>query len=463
MTAILARRGKSITNSINTFYIVMLAISGNVIKIAHAGCSNQCSGHGTCGVEDTCECFPRFGGPDCSKRLCAVGVSWVAAEDELLDRGKGPAFGTLQGKHAYAECSSKGKCDYAIGECVCYEGYTGVACQRQKCPYDCSGHGRCVSNARASSSYHSENSYGGQYWDSGMTRQCVCDRGWQGFACDERSCPMGADPLVCSRDEYSPSVQRIRLRNMNFTSTAIVNATSFKIAIALTFVDMFEGKYTTKPIRIANKRRPQSLWSPINQYATTSGEPYVYGNGETLEDFDANRIRDALMSLPNFAIPSVNVTDVGDSIVACALENCSVSETRAMNAESEYVFDVTFTHPANSGRQQLLTCVVASPNTDHPAFAPRMSAPTIYRENDTTTTHALGDSESPTVVGFTDWWEATPDGPSCTVEHVPLPIGAKEHASSVCSSRGVCDTASGMCSCFPGYAGEACGIQTIFF
>ena len=43
--------------------------------------------------------------------------------------------------HKYAECSDKGVCNRASGECECFDGYEGKGCRRQKCPASCSGHG----------------------------------------------------------------------------------------------------------------------------------------------------------------------------------------------------------------------------------------------------------------------------------------------------------------------------------
>lgn len=44
------------------------------------------------------------------------------------------------------ECSDAGLCDRDTGECRCFDGYDGSACQRSACPNDCSGHGQCRSN-----------------------------------------------------------------------------------------------------------------------------------------------------------------------------------------------------------------------------------------------------------------------------------------------------------------------------
>ncbi len=47
--------------------------------------------------------------------------------------------------HLLAECSNRGKCDHTTGECACFTGFTGAACERSACINECSGHGRCIS------------------------------------------------------------------------------------------------------------------------------------------------------------------------------------------------------------------------------------------------------------------------------------------------------------------------------
>jgi hypothetical protein len=104
---------------------------------------NYCNGHGLCdGSTSTCSCYTGYGAatditlyraPDCSAITCPSGKAWADL----------PTAEKIA--HALAECSNMGTCDRKTGTCKCYEGFTGSACQRLKCPKDCSGHGQCFS------------------------------------------------------------------------------------------------------------------------------------------------------------------------------------------------------------------------------------------------------------------------------------------------------------------------------
>jgi len=60
--------------------------------------------------------------------------SWFGDFDPAKDEG-----------HVQMECSNRGLCDRKSGQCKCFPGYDGAACQRTVCPNDCSGHGVCDS------------------------------------------------------------------------------------------------------------------------------------------------------------------------------------------------------------------------------------------------------------------------------------------------------------------------------
>jgi RecJ-like exonuclease len=104
---------------------------------------NNCNGHGTClAATSTCECYEGWGSdkditfyraPDCSARVCPAGRAWADI----------PTSKTTA--HAFMECSNRGSCNRGTGECMCFTGFTGAACDRTVCPNACSGHGTCYS------------------------------------------------------------------------------------------------------------------------------------------------------------------------------------------------------------------------------------------------------------------------------------------------------------------------------
>jgi len=57
---------------------------------------------------------------------------WVGDFSSLGDEG-----------HYYMECANRGICDEKTGECKCFDGYTGSACQIEACPSDCNNRGTC--------------------------------------------------------------------------------------------------------------------------------------------------------------------------------------------------------------------------------------------------------------------------------------------------------------------------------
>jgi len=183
---------------------------------------NYCNGHGFCEpATDTCKCYEGWGAKtdvavyklhDCSGRTCPSGPAWadVASDSKTA--------------HAPAECSGKGTCNKATGTCKCVSGFSGDACQRFGCLYDCSGHGQCVSMKKMATMPNAlplskPATYTGlettERWDQDRIYGCVCDSSWPvglgpgqrqepewfGPWCSLRHCPSGDDPYTTHVDE----------------------------------------------------------------------------------------------------------------------------------------------------------------------------------------------------------------------------------------------------------------------
>jgi len=289
-----------------------------LIGAASAACPNQCSGHGSCGNQDVCECYDNWGmgggeGGDCSDRLCPFELAWVDAPN------------SDNSVHQYAECAAKGICDRGTGECACLDGYDGKACARQTCKDGCNGHGTCAYMSQipfgtvygdhavntGTDAWMSLGKVGAQRyesddgvlvaWDAERARACICDAEWSGISCANKMCPHGNDAMFVT--EYTDAADYDRQIQ---TLTLVGNAAwTSAFSFALTFTSRTNSTFTTVPISFG-----------ANTAMVTS-------------------ITSALEGLPNAVIDEVVVTASGCTTVTC-------------------VVTVQFTGDGVQGRQNLL-------------------------------------------------------------------------------------------------------------
>jgi len=249
---------------------------------------------------------------DCSERVCQFGLAHVDSPKGDLDSSSGaltgpdttvisgdemyptgtteqfPAMkndqsGVLSNSgHYYMECSNKGICDRDAGECVCFDGYEGSACQRASCPATkagvCSGHGTCRSIADLAAS-DANNHY--NLWDADATMGCDCDAGYTGPSCADRQCKYGFDPL------YYDDANTVRYSNFTFaigTTEAAAGDTdpTLEGSFSLIFYDAHGEDWETRPI----------MYSDVTM-----------GNGYNV----CNTVTNALEDLPNDVISDNNV------------------------------------------------------------------------------------------------------------------------------------------------------------
>merc|ERR1712124_14014 len=150
----------------------------------------------------------------------------------------------------------------------------------------------------------------------------------------------------------------------------------------------------------------------------------------------------ALMDLPNFAIPEVEVD-------AIEYKDAGTGAT----ATTTSLYTVQFTHPSNAGKQNTLTCeLVSSSNVDgaQPKYK-AVSSCSVYN------------------VGGPEWFDAS--GEPQTLGLKANILGASDASNDQttyedfqpCSSKGDCDAATGTCTCNAGHYGEACEKQSTYY
>ena len=235
---------------------MMIALFFVVLSVANAACPLLCSGHGSCGANDKCHCYPNFQGTGCDERSCPFELSWNGH----------PVDGQ---SHKYAECSNKGDCDREIGMCNCFEGFTGEACHRMRCPNDCSGKGQCLTLADIDSLYNG--------WDAEKIQSCVCDAGYFGADCGKRICKLGDDPHSLYDSDGLLEVNQIQK-----ISIAAPNGFVVGDEIVISYIDWRKQLWTTRAIKVHED------W------------------------YSSNYVMETLIALPQRSIPEVKITTIGN-------------------------------------------------------------------------------------------------------------------------------------------------------
>merc|ERR1711920_695783 len=163
-------------------------------------------------------------------------------------------------------------------------------------------------------------------WDQKRTQSCKCVRGYTGYDCNSRICPFGDDPTSDCGENSAGDVQLVVTKSPH-------DDVKTPRYFTLSFTDMFGGTFTTRPI-------------------LDHAPSCVIPAGQTLKP--CPEVQYALMDLPNFAIPEVEVD---------AIELVAAGSGAGKTATSLYT--VQFTDPSNAGKQNTLTCeLVADSSVD---------------------------------------------------------------------------------------------------
>jgi hypothetical protein len=411
----------------------MIIAAAAAAALVAAECPSGCSGHGECQSNDNCECWPNYMGMDCSQRVCAYGRAWSdqAAGDLNHDGGVSDvnvatqlragtineAWPSAAGEgHAYVECSNAGYCDRVSGECKCFPNFTGSACQRMKCPADCSGHGRCRTvreiaagalNGRRTESVAGLHKFEGvttpfayNRWDADMSQSCVCDAGWFGHDCSERVCPRGDDPLTIGQRYCGDSPCHWTIQSFHLLSAG-------EHLLSINW-ENWQG-YN------------QNVTMVLNTQDDAPGYLSLADSADQLPDADS--VAYALMTTLRNEFPE---DQLGSVEVRCA--------AKVSGSVGAYTYDYTQCTPG--GRNLYMITFVSVPGKQNLLSMSGLSAPT-----DEVPAYAYADPEA----------EDASAGSSY------MAYGNLEELS--CSGRGACDTSSGVCACYAGYYGAACENQ----
>merc|ERR1712070_692376 len=251
-------------------------------------------------------------------------------------------------------------------------------------------------------------------WDFHKSMACVCDPQYIDVDCSRRMCPKGNDVMdtrLDTSDALKWQVQNITLMAAGtYGNGSESSYTEFtKGDFALTFVSTVNETFTTIPIKISTL--------DIGSGVLVSG----------VESQLADDIKYALQSLPNEVIDKVTVSVIiGDDSILMPSENAG---------QAFINFRVTFDGETVQGPQNLL--IVEADKCDS-GCTPKLTGLNL----------------------MSDMSAYQADATSSDAMNMVSELIRSDYNNYECGRRGKCDYDSGVCECFEGYTGVACGLQT---
>jgi len=250
----------------------------------------------------------------------------------------------------------------------------------------------------------------GNPWASKKFQGCKCDGGWGGNDCSLRQCPRGDDPETQCADDLGNDIQFIECKNL------VSNKEHF---FKLRFTDLLGNRYNTRAIVI----RPYGT-APTAANNEVEGQKYTKAASHSIQT--------ALESLPNFAVPKVEVTtDIAAPAFPCTskqtctgkkkAKTCTTTTTCDYTKAFSLKFEIKFTDARNSGEQTLLE--LESDMKCDSGVQPKFANLATF-------------------------------DPTCTISRKKASIGLRENIE--CSNRGLCNRKTAECNCFDGYTGLSC-------
>jgi len=460
-------------------------------------CPNSCSGHGECKSYDQCSCqlegvvinpkgnqykraeeygkaiapMAAWTGADCSQMRCPRGISWVTpAKDDTIDNDDqlNPES-TMWCEHKLSvECSDKGLCDRTTGQCTCFPGYTGAACQRTQCPNDCSGHGICQSNIKFAQdatimmdpSLYNEFGFNADFdylvsydkaWDSGLHYGCKCDIGYRGPDCSLVECPSADDPL----DDFCAN-GRDGLGYVEFVGS------EYYFSAATGSLDPQEAPLPNKLLLFVEAYESSDLTGADNGCKITTDGQYTLTNpkdslGHKLRNSVHNQIDNkqarARSGVVNAKNPGTNSAQARTQACNNALKGDSDCSKYADAPETQYTDAAGFAGKCANLCKAALELISAPTLAD----ASKKEGQKGTEIGATALTDTADQKSTGAQFGKAGGiYRYAADKTGSTSDCVNGVYCGGRNFGEPCSGRGLCNYADGTCQCHSGYAGNAC-------
>jgi len=392
-------------------------------------------------------------------RTCPQGLQWL-----------GYAAGNEDLHATMAECSNAGDCDRSNGYCKCAAPYSGNACQIIGCPpygqIDCKGNGKCMSLKEVGPhkddlQFTETATY--NLWDAERIFGCVCDYGYQGHDCSERTCAWGDDPLDRVYQDLSVTSSRPIEEVQTYTCAGTSGTVVMKIFGFVTTSIAFNANAAT--VKAALEAIPAIIGVNVG-YNTGSALCAANGGPGIVSTFTWTHLPGDVPTLtfPTNG-PSIGITSSSTSLLTreeCSGRGkCSRSGDTAGLCVCESVVGLFKSSDGTSvglaGGTGDCGSITTSPSTC--TYGSSASTLTVCSGHGTCNTAAFGASGhkkcdcDENYQGYDCGERMCPKGKSWWSDPTATNVA---HAWTECSGRGTCDRSTGVCKCDSGATGASC-------
>ena len=328
-------------------------------------------------------------------------------------------------------------------------------------------------------------------WDASMNTKCTCDAGYSGPDCSLRTCPLGSDPLTVLTSQCGNKACVKETQGFTINGASTNDGKTY----SLTFYDFYGTAYDTNAFTILTSSGTAASRNAANALAVKSAlesiPGAVTGNVTVSSTSDLSDISGGAGTSFNVRI-TVTFTTLTGNIEPMFVT--PVTGTPVVTQPSAVTHVFTLTTNWGAGTPAISFQVfpddftgfrTAQFLTTGPVTLAALTANSNLVTASKAALHGAGVGISAFIYKFGTATQVSGSGVSTGTSYlvvtlpsavfgknpIKLTVGSSTPVLSVvdtidgnleasqCSNRGLCNQATGLCACFPGYTGNACGIQ----